>query len=97
MSNVELIFFLAGSLVALALVIWSMRIRDLERRGERKVPFLFGLFFALMFVSFAGYAWSVALELGDAQRLAAGLTAGGFSASAILMLLRWRQMGRVGS
>ena len=88
MSNVELVFFLVGSLLVLAMTIWSMRLRDLERRGDPKIPLLFGLVFGLLFLTVVGRALSTWPARGDWQLLGLGLIAGSFSASAILMLAR---------
>ena len=81
-------FFLVGGFLVLALSIWSLRIRDLEQRGDPKTPFLFGLLFSLLFLTIVLRAVSLGLAMDDAQRLGVGLVAGCFSASAILMLAR---------
>ncbi len=88
MGNFELYFFLAASLVVLALAIWSLRTRELEQRGDSTTPFLLGLVYALLFVTFVTRAGSSLTQLSDVQRVAAGLAAGGLSASAVLMLAR---------
>lgn len=95
MSEFELGFFLIGGLLMLALFIWSMRIQDLERQGNRKAAILFGLVFGLLFVTFGLRIALHIVEMSDAKRIVAGLTAGIFSVGSILSFLRAARMRRI--
>ncbi len=87
-------FYLVGSVVLLALVLWSLERRDLERQRNAKAAYFMAAFF-FAFTLFQ--AWRLALRFrqwDELELFVGALTIGSLSAAAILTAARaWRLRG----